>query len=48
MQTNNFKINPYTDIYRQQVLTIWEKSVLSTHDFLTTTDFEEIKGLSAT
>lgn len=43
MQTDNFDINPYTDIYRQQVLTIWEKSVLATHDFLTSTDFEEIK-----
>ena len=45
MQTDNFDINPYTDIYRQQVLTIWEKSVLATHDFLTSTDFEEIKEL---
>ena len=45
MQTDNFDINPYTDIYRQQVLTIWEKSVLATHNFLTSTDFEEIKEL---
>ena len=43
MQTDNFDINSYTDIYRQQVLTIWEKSVLATHDFLTSSDFEEIK-----
>ena len=43
MQIDNFDINPYTDTYRQQVLTIWEKSVLATHDFLTSADFEEIK-----
>lgn len=45
MQIDNFDINPYTDTYRQQVLTIWEKSVLATHDFLTSADFEEIKEL---
>ena len=44
MMIDNFDINPYTDSFRQQVLTIWEKSVLATHDFLTSTDFEEIKG----
>ena len=43
MQADNFEINPYTEIYRQQLLTIWEKSVLATHDFLTSFDFEEIK-----
>jgi putative acetyltransferase len=45
MQTNNLQIKPYNDIYRQQVLEIWEQSVLATHDFLTQTDFEEIKLL---
>jgi putative acetyltransferase len=45
MQTDNFEISQYTDIYRQQILTVWEKSVLATHDFLTPTDFEEIKEL---
>ncbi|MDX8338867.1 GNAT family N-acetyltransferase [Draconibacterium sp. IB214405] len=45
MQTDNIDIRPYTDVYRQQVLTIWEKSVLATHHFLTATDFEEIKEL---
>ena len=43
MQADNFEINPYTEVYRQQLLTIWEKSVLATHDFLTSVDFEEIK-----
>lgn len=45
MQPDNFAINPYDDMYRQQVLSIWEQSVLATHDFLTSTDFEEIKKL---
>ncbi len=45
MQMDNFEINPYTDIYREQVLTIWEKSVLATHSFLASPDFEEIKEL---
>ena len=43
MQADNFEIKPYTEIYRQQLLKIWEKSVLATHDFLTSADFEEIK-----
>ena len=43
MQTDNLEINPYTDIYRQQILVIWEKSVLATHYFLSSADFEEIK-----
>jgi len=47
MPTDNFEIIPYADKYRQQVLTIWEKSVISTHDFLTDADFEEIKQLVA-
>jgi putative acetyltransferase len=43
MQTNNLQIKPYNDVYKQQVLTIWEQSVLATHNFLSQTDFEEIK-----
>lgn len=45
MQTDHFGIHPYTDRFRQQILTVWKKSVLATHDFLTSTDFEEIKEL---
>jgi len=45
MHTENFKISQYTDIHKQQILTIWEKSVLATHNFLNPTDFEEIKEL---
>lgn len=46
-QEENFRIQPYNEAYRQEVLAIWEKSVLATHDFLTPTDFEEIKELVA-
>lgn len=42
---NKFEISQYIDIHRQQILTVWEKSVLATHDFLPPTDFEEIKEL---
>ncbi|HZH69620.1 MAG TPA: GNAT family N-acetyltransferase [Flavobacteriaceae bacterium] len=45
--TDNFEIKPYSDIYREQILTVWEDSVLATHDFLTRSDFEEIKELAA-
>lgn len=45
MHTPRFEIIKYADIYRSQVLALWEKSVLATHDFLTQTDFEEIKEL---
>lgn len=45
MQTVSFEITEYSDTYKQQVLTVWEKSVLVTHDFLTSTDFKEIKEL---
>jgi putative acetyltransferase len=44
----NFKIEKYTDKDREQILNIWKKSVLATHDFLNSTDFEEIKQLVQT
>lgn len=43
MQTDNVVIQPYSDPYRQQILSVWEQSVLATHDFLSQSDFEEIK-----
>jgi len=45
MQTAKFEICQYTDIYRLQILNVWEKAVLATHHFLSSTDFEEIKEL---
>jgi putative acetyltransferase len=42
---HNYKIKKYNDSYRDQILTVWENSVLATHHFLTPSDFEEIKAL---
>lgn len=39
------QILPYNETYRQQLLTIWEQSVLATHHFLHPHDFEHIKSL---
>ncbi|MEI6948772.1 GNAT family N-acetyltransferase [Paraflavisolibacter sp. H34] len=44
-KTVDVKIKAYNNVYRQQVLTTWERSVIATHDFLTQPDFEEIKKL---
>lgn len=41
----NFEIQEYRENFREQILTVWENSVLATHDFLTPSDFEEIKEL---
>ena len=41
----NMSIQPYSDIYREQIIAVWEKSVLATHDFLSEKDFLEIKEL---
>lgn len=45
MLNQNYKIEAYTDSYREQILNVWEKSVLATHSFLKPTDFKEIKLL---
>ncbi len=48
MSNQDFKIEAYTDNDKEQILKVWEKSVLATHDFLKPTDFEEIKILVKT
>jgi putative acetyltransferase len=48
MTNQDFKIEKYTDKDREQILNIWEKSVLATHDFLNPKDFKEIKQLVQT
>jgi len=48
MQAGKFEIKPYDQKYKQQILTVWEQSVLATHDFLTPADFTEIKELVQT
>lgn len=40
-----FIIAKYTEKDRSQLLQVWESSVLATHHFLTSADFEEIKAL---
>jgi putative acetyltransferase len=42
---DKFDIKAYHDKYRSQILTVWERSVLATHGFLTRKDFLEIKEL---
>jgi len=42
-----FEIKKYNDAYRDQILAVWEKSVLATHHFLAPADFMEIKALVA-
>ncbi len=39
----NFEIEKYQDKYKPQILAVWERAVLATHDFLTAQDFQEIK-----
>ena len=48
MQTDKFEIKAYNQNYKQQILTVWEQSVLATHDFLNPADFKEIKELVQT
>lgn len=47
MELDDVEIKPYNKKFRQQILTVWEKAVLATHDFLTQSDFDEIKQLVA-
>ena len=48
MSFEKFSIEKYSDKYRNQVLDVWEKSVLATHNFLKPSDFKEIKQLVQT
>ncbi|MBL7813893.1 MAG: GNAT family N-acetyltransferase [Saprospiraceae bacterium] len=45
---NDYSIEKYNDGFRTQILSVWEKSVLATHDFLSEYDFKAIKALVAT
>ncbi|MEQ8583212.1 MAG: GNAT family N-acetyltransferase [Marinoscillum sp.] len=42
------EIKPYQEPYRAQMLAVWEKSVLATHQFLSQTDFIAIRQLVGT
>jgi hypothetical protein len=35
MQDNDLTICSYSQQYRQEILNVWERAVLATHDFLT-------------
>ncbi|MBK7428263.1 MAG: GNAT family N-acetyltransferase [Saprospiraceae bacterium] len=48
MQIDAFEIKEYSDQYREQLLDVWEKSVVATHHFLTPKDFQSIKALVQT
>lgn len=48
MENQDFIIEKYIDKDREQILNVWEKSVLVTHSFLSLIDFEEIKKLVQT
>lgn len=48
MPGQNFEIVKYSDDCREQVLDVWENSVLATHDFLNPDDFLSIKELVKT
>ena len=41
----NYKIENYTPAYKNEILTVWENSVLATHHFLSPKDFIEIKEM---
>ncbi|RYF97953.1 MAG: GNAT family N-acetyltransferase, partial [Chitinophagaceae bacterium] len=41
----NFQINKYKSKYKPQIISVWEKSVLATHHFLTANDYTEIRAL---
>ncbi len=45
MEPHPIEIAKYSDLLREQVLSVWEKSVLATHHFLSREDFIILKNL---
>lgn len=45
MKDLNIDIVKYSDAYRDQILMVWENSVLATHDFLRQSDFQTIRKI---
>lgn len=43
--SKQIEIVKYEDIYREQLVSVWEKSVRATHSFLSPTDFITIKEI---
>ncbi len=48
MQKPAIEIKPYEEKFKAQLLSVWEKSVLATHDFLSPEDFISIKEIVQT
>lgn len=44
-QQNLVKIVPYDNIYRAQIISLWERSVRATHTFLALSDIDYYKGI---
>jgi putative acetyltransferase len=40
---DGYRIEAYRDDLREQLVEVWERSVLASHHFLDPDDFEEIK-----
>lgn len=40
-----YEISEYSNVYRSQIIAVWESSVLATHHFLSPSDFSEIREL---
>lgn len=45
MENGPFEIRPYSESGKEQIVSIWEQSVLATHHFLTPSDFHHIKEI---
>ena len=45
MQNQPIEIQPYRDSFKEQMVTVWEKSVRATHDFLTPADVDYYKEI---
>lgn len=48
MQDLKIEIKPYEEKFREQMVSVWEDSVLATHDFLNPADFDSIKAIVQT
>ena len=48
MQNQHFEIKKYSANYNEQILGVWERSILVTHDFLKPKDFQSIKSIVQT
>jgi putative acetyltransferase len=45
VETNLSEVKPFINAYRKQLLSVWERSVLASHDFLAQKDFALISAM---